>query len=107
MRVLVIPHENGNVRAVDIAGTLESMQELVGGYIQCAPMPQLNARRIELVVNEEGLLAGLPSNANLWPFFFVGQAFMVGTDGEDFVGLNDDQLAYAKGWIKGLEDGCQ
>lgn len=107
MRILVIPEESGNVHTLDIDGSLEMMQDLVDGPIQCAPMPQLNSRRIELVVNEEGLLAGLPPNENLWPFFYVGQVFMVGTDGEDFVSLTDTQLAYAKGWLKGLEDGTR
>lgn len=103
MRVLVIPTSYGNVHPMDISHTLESMQALVGGFIQCAPVPQLNEMGIKLIVNEEGLLAGLPPNENLWPFFYVGQAFMVGTDGEDFASLTDWQLRFAASWIEDLD----
>ena len=88
---------------MDISHTLESMQALVGGFIQTAPNPQLNEQGIELIVNEEGLLMGLPPNENLWPFFYVGQAFMVGTDGEDFASLTDYQMRFAKEWLENLD----
>lgn len=102
MRVFVIPTEPGTMHPADISNTLESMQNLVGGFIEFAPIPQLRERGIALVVNAEGVLRGLPYNVNLWPFFYVGQAFMVSDNGEDFVSLTDDQMDFIKAWLAGL-----
>lgn len=73
---------------------LYELQEWVGGYIEVAPMVELEAKQIAMLVNEEGLLAGLDLNENLLPFFYVGSCVFVGVDGEDFVGLSDDQLEF-------------
>lgn len=102
MRVFVIPTKRGTAHPMDISYTVESMQFLVGGYYDFAGIPQLRDNGIELVVNADGVLTGLPPNENLWPFFYVGQVFMVGNNGEDLVSLTAKQIAFIKAWLAGL-----
>ena len=100
MRVIVLEKTRGVVYPMDIDNDLKSMQEIVGGYIECAPVPQLNEMGIALVVNEEGVLLGLPINENLLPFFFAGPVFMVGVKGDEFVSLTGEQLIFIRDWLQ-------
>lgn len=89
----------------DPEANLRALQKLVGGYIEpCAPL-QLKQMGIELLANEEGLIAGLDGNENLYPFFFVGQLVAVGVDyqAEDFVSLNDIQMEFLYDWLVKLD----
>ena len=62
MRVLVVePEHRPEVR--EINGSLQSMQEIVGGLIQ--PVPLLGDSAIVLVCNDEGKLLNLPANHGL------------------------------------------
>lgn len=101
MRVMVIPVDGTQATyTMELEGnTLKAMQELVGGYIECAPLVELRARGIELIVNEEGLLAQLPPNENLFPFFLVGTAVAVGIGEEDFVSLTPEQVKFLERWL--------
>ena len=59
--LLIQPGEKPALTEID--GTLESMQKMVGGYIQVLyPFDD----PIALVCNEEGKLLGLPLNRGLW-----------------------------------------
>lgn len=87
MKVVVKePHKPAAVRVID--GSLESMQDIVGGYIE----PFHIAPNVLCVVNEEGLVRDLPFNFTAPPFFVYGTAFFCGQQGEDMVGLDE-------GWI--------
>lgn len=104
-KVLIAYTERGTlVERIAPIVTLECLQDAVGGYIEpCAPA-ELKAKGIEMLANEEGLLYGLEVNENLLPFFFVGRLAFVAVDGEDFVGLTDDQVQFVKNWIAGLNE---
>lgn len=80
------PRKPAAVKVID--GSLESMQDIVGGYIETFHI----AENILCVVNEEGLVRDLPFNFTAPPFFVYGTAFFCGQQGEDMVGLDD-------GWI--------
>lgn len=87
LRVLVKePYKEPYVK--EIEGTLKSMQEIVGGYIECVEMPTVQG--VDLYVNEEGKLEG--QLGNFWlPEYedcVVGTCFMVGFEPE--TGLNND-----------------
>lgn len=103
MRVMVIPVDaSQDPYTIEIDGSLYSLQKIVDGYIEpCAPA-QLKECKIELLANEEGLLAQLPVNDNLYPFFLVGQVVAVGIGDEDFVSLTDFQVNYLKYWLTHL-----
>lgn len=51
-------------REVDAAPTLEELQALVGGYIEIpgGTIRLSNGDRAQMILNEEGLLQGLPPN---------------------------------------------
>lgn len=101
MRVYIIPAQAMH-HAHDTEGNLYDLQALVGGYIEpCAPV-ELKKKGIELLCNEEGLLAQLPVNINMFPFFFVGTLVAVGVSGENFVSLTPEQESYLKKWLEAL-----
>jgi len=72
----------GYERMID--NTLETFQNLVGGYIETVPLPSGGI----LIVNEEGKLKDLPHNFNIGmpPHYdyVAGTAVVVGRDGEEF-----------------------
>lgn len=74
----------------EIAGTLKSMQEVVGGYIECVPFGTMHD--VVIICNEEGKLKGLEPNFLYGGWDMIcGTVFICGTSGEDFVGLTDEQ----------------
>ena len=98
MRILVIePGQKPEVREID--GTLESMQEIVGGLIQALyPYEQ----PVALVANDEGKMLGLPLNRSLRDEngelydIICGTFFIVGApvDSGNFQSLTDVQIQY-------------
>ena len=102
MQVLFIGHQLPDVKVMEIKDSLKDYQRLVGGYIEAAAPAQLREQGIELLLNEEGMLQGLPLNENLAPFFFVGDAVAVGVFGDEFTSLKDHQLLYLTRWLRGL-----
>lgn len=101
MRVMVIPASIFQpTYTMELSGdTLKAMQELVGGWVESFPNPDLQERNINILVNEEGLLKSLPINDHLIPFFLVGQAVAVGIDGDDWCSLNQDQIDFLEDWL--------
>lgn len=97
MRILFV-EPNAEPRAVEIDGSLASMQSLVGGLIQ-AVYPF--ADPVALICNDEGKLIGLPQNRPLkhpetgeiydivyGPFFLCSAP----ADSENFESLSDEQI---------------
>ena len=72
----------------EIKNDLETLQNLVGGYIELVRM----GGGVGLIVNEEGKLNGLPVNFPIGIDFVVGTAVFVayGNDGE-FTDLSEVQ----------------
>ena len=79
----------------------KQLSDAVGGYIECAVIPQVGHSGpygVDCFVNEEGLLKHLPFNARLTAFAspvydgpLVGDGIFVGHDGEgETVGLDED-----------------
>lgn len=70
-----------------VENTLEALQELIGGNIECIQTGTLPG--VLVLVDEEGKLKGLPQNFPLYERDVlvdqvVGRAVFVGTDREDF-----------------------
>ena len=99
MKVLVVEPMKPPCRA-EIDGSLESMQKLVGGYIE-AVYPFEDP--VALVCNEEGKLMGLPPNRllrneNGEPYDFIaGTFFVAGLSEDSFASLPEE---YAKKYEK-------
>lgn len=93
-RILVVePTRKPEVR--EISGTLESMQEIVGGLIQALyPFKE----PVALVSNDEGKFLGLPMNRALRDEegklydILSGTFFICGISGDDFTSLTEEQL---------------
>ncbi len=92
----IIKEVGQSPRVEDIKNDLATLQELVGGYIECVMIGQ----GVVLVVNEEGKLDGLPVNFPLGNDVIVGTAVFVadGFDG-DFTDLSDEQVEMLMGSI--------
>lgn len=96
MRVLVVePKRRPEVR--EINGTLESMQEIVGGLIQAL---YLFDEPVALVCNDEGKLLGLPLNRGLRDEkgklydILSGTFFLCGISEDDFTSLTEEQIQH-------------
>ncbi|MBQ6846811.1 MAG: DUF3846 domain-containing protein [Oscillospiraceae bacterium] len=81
MKINIYIKEPGKeLRRIEIENTLESLQELVGGYIEAVTV----ASDMAIICNEEGRLLGLPYNCEILGEAFVGPILFVGVSGEDF-----------------------
>ena len=80
-----------------IDNTLGAMQATVGGYIETARI----SKDAVVVCNEEGLIRGLPYNCRVMGTDFVGDIFVVGTKGEEFVDVPVSLADWQKYWIGG------
>jgi len=85
-----IKFEGRRVEEIEIDNTLEALQAAVDGYIETL---QIVPDQAVMIVNEEGLLKGLAVN----PFasaiagtMIVGNAIVVGVDGEEFCDIPED-----------------
>lgn len=65
---------------IEVENTLTALQEQVGGHIEVLSL----GRKVVAILNEEGLLLGLPYNGNFGPHAIFGTILVVGVDGEDF-----------------------
>lgn len=96
MRILLIePGKKPSVQ--EIAGTLESIQDIVGGLIQAVyPFKE----PVALVCNDEGKLLGLPLNRGLEDIdgnlydIICGTFFICGIEEDRFVSLTEEQIQH-------------
>ena len=93
---IVLVEPGKEARAAEISGSLQSMQQLVGGIIQAIyPWKGVSAA---LVCDDEGLLKRLPFNRMVAPEVFIfGPCFICGVDTEDFADLPE---ALAERFVK-------
>ena len=82
--------------------SLEEMQKIVEGHIETVPTVMSTGWSKEkdvgltLIINEEGKLLGMPVNrlatdmAYLFNDVIVGNAILIGTTDEDFIGLTKE-----------------
>ena len=95
MRVLLIEPEQRPV-VTEIAGSLESMQAVVGGTIQAIyPFED----DVALICNDDGKLLGLPLNRALYLpdgktlyDIISGTFFICGIRDDDFISLTDEYI---------------
>jgi len=81
---------NRSVEEIEIENTLEALQKAVDGYIETVT---LIGGYAVIIVNEEGLLRGIPSNLTASAIAarkIVGTALVVGVDGDEFTDVPKD-----------------
>lgn len=87
IRVIVKdPGRRAEVRT--IPNTLEELQRIVGGFIECIPFDDDS----RLIVNEEGKILGLEPNFPIWNDVLCGAVIVAGVDGEDFTDVSDQTI---------------
>jgi len=99
-KVLLFP-VGGDPKVMDIAGGLDPMQALVGGYIENVTLEE----GVGLVCNEEGKLKDLPRNRPIpelrdvirGPFFIS----RYNDEGETVDVTDGDVAKYSKRWPRG------
>lgn len=85
----VIAKQPGHApKLITVKNVIDEYWALVGGYIECLPWDSEHL----LVVNEEGLIKGLPFNFHYCGGSIVGPVFWVGVDGENFTDVDPDLL---------------
>lgn len=101
--------EDGGLRKQPFSEDVETLQGLVGGYIEHVMIPDLADRGIDLWVNDEGKLIGLTPTIGLIhddELIDVLNGTVVftrfGTEGETF-GLTDEDCDFIKDYIRTLE----
>ena len=91
------PNREPMIKEVDEI-TLEMLQKMVEGWIE-AILPFENSKFV-MILNEEGKINGLEPNLNLIYDTIVGNVVIIKADGEDFTGLNDDEIKEALQYLK-------
>ena len=77
---MVVKDPGGLFRQVYGDNTLETYQHLVGGKIETVTL----FTDLIMIVNEEGMINGMPYNIDIRGIKVFGPAVFVGVDGEDF-----------------------
>ena len=85
---IVVKNANEFPEVKEIKGTLENLQAIVGGYIQCLPVFD----NVLCVCNEEGKILGLPENFMFMNDIIVGNVFFCAGAEEEFESLTDKQV---------------
>lgn len=82
------PGKRSEMRIVE--NSLESMQKLVGGYIETVTLLE----DLVLICNEEGKINDSPFNCNILGESFFGTLVFAGVDGEEFsdIRLTEDEF---------------
>ena len=98
MKVL-IKNVGENTKIADVENDLQSLQNLVGGYIEALPL----TKDVLLICNEEGKLKGLPVNFNIVINgkieSIVGNVFFVGKNDSDFDSLTNEQIVILQDYL--------
>ena len=100
MKVLVL--SNGRLNEQKIDGTLEGLQEIVGGYIEIPYLSkEFNVNGIDIIINEDGKyieglrpeIAIVDSNTKKILDVVVGNCIFASHDeAGNTIGLNDEQM---------------
>lgn len=79
------PGVPGAVEIID--ASLDSLQKIVGGYIDAVYIDDF-----ALVVNEEGVLKGLPYNAHVSGYDLVGTIIVMRAGDDDFEAITPEDV---------------
>ena len=96
MRVLVREPINQPLQLKEIEGSLEEIQEIIGGNMEIVPMMQ----GLLCICNGEGEMKGLERNFfHDYDGWILGTVIFVSDGGEEFRSLTDSQITFIKEYI--------
>ena len=84
---VVVKTVGGDWEIRTIPNTLQALQEIVGGNIECAQM----TTDYTLVCNEEGRINGMKFNQRIFNYQMFGDFLIVRTKGDEFVSMDQDE----------------
>lgn len=86
----------------EIASTLEAMQSVVGGYIECLQLDTEDDVGVDLWCNEEGLISDLPPNRLTDGGTIIHGDFFIAASNEEgeTIGLTAAQISR---WMRRVE----
>ena len=93
IRVLVVePGKDPEVQVIE--NSLEGIQQIVQGYIECVTLRDKAGEDLVLICNEEGKIRNLPMNAMIPEIddMIFGTFLIAGTDRDEFASLTDEQI---------------
>jgi hypothetical protein len=89
MKINVVIKEPGKIaRRVDVENDLETLQKLVGGYIETVSL----FKDLVIICNEDGRLLNLPYCTTICGMDFVGTIIIAGVKGDKFASCPYIQL---------------
>lgn len=92
------PNADGRVMQIKANGELQTLQKIVGGYIEYVPTPFEQLQKFTFYANEEGLILELPRNRGFWGTFVV---LKYDDTGDGYESLTDEEINL----IKSIYDG--
>ena len=93
IRVLVVePGKDPEVRVVE--NSLEGIQQIVQGYIECVTLRDKAGEELVLICNEEGKIRNLQMNVIIPEIddMIFGTFLIAGTDRDELASLTDEQI---------------
>ena len=93
IRALVVePGKDPEVRTIE--NSLEGVQQIVQGYIECVTLRDKAGEDLVLICNEEGKIRNLQMNAIIPEIddMIFGAFLIAGTDRDEFASLTDEQI---------------
>jgi hypothetical protein len=97
---VLVKHPGKEPEVQEMETSLDAMQAIVGGSIELVPLSEES--ELDIYLNEEGKIEGLPFNIQYQPDdIIVGTLFVVrsGENGSD-VSLTDEDIAFATKWLQ-------
>jgi hypothetical protein len=99
MRILVRESNNQPLQLKDIEGTLEEIQEIIGGNMEIVPMTQ----GLLCIYNEAGEIKGLERNFfHDYYGWILGTVIFVNDGGDEFRSIADSQITFIKEYVGSL-----
>ncbi|WP_088189704.1 DUF3846 domain-containing protein [Desulfosporosinus sp. FKA] len=96
MRILVRKSNNSPLLLEEIEGTLEEIQEIIGGNMEIYPM----SKGLFCIYNEDGKMKGLEKNFfHDYAGWILGTVIFVSDGGDEFKSLTDNQITFIKEYI--------
>lgn len=86
--VILEPFKKARIETIE--NSLETIQGLVGGYIEVLKLNDY----VDIILNEEGKLIGLEPNFRFKHDVVVGTVVFVSHRGAEFASLHDDWIEY-------------
>ena len=105
MKIKALVFSNGELQEREIENTLESLQEIVGGYIESPYISNIfRENDIDIILNEEGKILNLQEEIaiidkekNIVIDVLCGNCIFVSHDEQgETIGLNDEQIKIIK-----------